>query len=53
MTGGVITGGWNFVWAAYSLTAAVLAIYMISVLSRYAKERSDAARRKTRSAEVN
>ncbi len=27
MTGGIITGGWEFVWAAYGLTFAALAIY--------------------------
>jgi heme exporter protein D len=39
MTGGVITGGWGFVWAAYGLTFSILAIYTISVLVRYRAEK--------------
>jgi hypothetical protein len=35
---GMIPGGWNFVVAAYSLTAAVLAIYGISVIVRLRAE---------------
>jgi len=38
MSGGMIPGGWNFVVAAYSLTAAVLAIYGISVILRLRAE---------------
>ena len=38
MSGGMITGGWNFVVAAYSLTATVLAIYGISVILRLRAE---------------
>ena len=34
MTEGIVTGGWEFVWAAYGLTAAVLGIYAVSVLMR-------------------
>jgi heme exporter protein CcmD len=34
MTEGIVTGGWEFVWAAYGLTAAVLVIYTISVIAR-------------------
>ena len=43
MTGGMIPGGWNFVVAAYSVTAIVLAIYGASVISRLRGEirRSD------------
>jgi heme exporter protein CcmD len=37
---GVVTGGWNFVWAAYGITALVLGGYAWSVLMRYRKERS-------------
>jgi heme exporter protein D len=39
MTGGVIYGGWGFVWAAYGLSASVLLIYGISVVMRYRRER--------------
>jgi hypothetical protein len=38
MTQGVITGGWNFVVAAYSITAAVLLIYGISLIARLRDE---------------
>ncbi len=36
---GVIAGGWEFVWAAYTVTAIVFLIYTGSVLSRYRRER--------------
>jgi hypothetical protein len=38
MTGGMIQGGWNFVVAAYSVTALVLTIYGISVIVRLRAE---------------
>ena len=38
MTQGVITGGWNFVIAAYSITAAVFVIYGISLIARLREE---------------
>jgi hypothetical protein len=38
MTGGMIPGGWNFVVAAYSVTALVLAIYGASVIARLRDE---------------
>jgi hypothetical protein len=38
MTGGMIPGGWNFVVAAYSITALVLAIYGASVIARLRAE---------------
>jgi hypothetical protein len=31
---GTITGGWGFVWAAYGITATVLALYAVSLLMR-------------------
>ena len=34
MTGGIVVGGWEFVWAAYGVTAAVLITYGISLASR-------------------
>ena len=34
MTGGYVTGGWGFVWAAYGWTALVLAVYGISLFVR-------------------
>ena len=43
MTGsGVIEGGWEFVAAAYAVSAVILASYALSVIARY---RAEAARR--------
>ena len=39
MTGGYVTGGWSFVWAAYGLTAVVLTSYGISLIVRLRKSR--------------
>jgi heme exporter protein D len=39
MTEGVISGGWEFVWAAYGITAAVFVLYGISLLSRMREAR--------------
>jgi hypothetical protein len=39
MSAGVITGGWNFVIAAYSITVAVLAIYGVSLITRLRAEK--------------
>jgi hypothetical protein len=38
MSGGVITGGWSFVVAAYSVTAAVFLIYGITLIARLRDE---------------
>ncbi len=38
MSGGYITGGWSFVWAAYGWTALVLTVYAVSVIVRLRKE---------------
>jgi hypothetical protein len=35
---GVIQGGWSFVIAAYSVSAAVLGGYAVSVFIRYRRE---------------
>lgn len=35
---GVVSGGWGFVWAAYSITGAALLIYGISLVTRIRKE---------------
>lgn len=41
MTGsGVISGGWEFVWAAYGVTVAVLGAYAGTVLFRFRAERA-------------
>jgi hypothetical protein len=36
---GVITGGWSYVVAAYSITTLILAVYAVSLLSRLRQER--------------
>jgi hypothetical protein len=36
---GVVTGGWEFVVAAYSVTAAMLVGYALSIHFRYRAER--------------
>ncbi len=40
MTGGYVSGGWEFVWAAYGLTAFALTAYGISLFLRLRNERS-------------
>ena len=32
---GVITGGWNYVWAAYIVTVLILGGYVVAVVARY------------------
>jgi hypothetical protein len=34
MTGGVVVGGWGYVWAAYGITGAVLVTYGVLLMSR-------------------
>ena len=41
---GVVTGGWEFVVAAYSVSAAVLLGYALSIHMRYRSERERARR---------
>ncbi|HEU5161589.1 MAG TPA: hypothetical protein VFV54_00450 [Thermoanaerobaculia bacterium] len=46
---GVIEGGWEFVWAAYTVTTIVFLVYTGSVISRYRNERKrDGAARGSR-----
>lgn len=40
MTGGIVTGGWGFVWAAYGITLAAFIIYSISIFVRYRQEQA-------------
>ena len=37
---GVIEGGWEFVIAAYAVSAAILLGYAVSVIWRYRRERN-------------
>ena len=39
---GVVTGGWSYVWAAYAITAAVLVIYGVTLITRLRDEWSRA-----------
>jgi hypothetical protein len=41
---GVVTGGWNFVVAAYSVTGLVLLIYGVTIITRLRDEISRAAK---------
>jgi heme exporter protein CcmD len=41
---GVVEGGWEFVWAAYAVTAVTLLGYALSVHRRYRAERDVRAR---------
>lgn len=41
---GVVEGGWEFVVAAYLVTAAVLGAYAASIFLRFTTERRTAAR---------
>jgi hypothetical protein len=41
---GVVTGGWEYVTAAYVITALVLVVYAASVVARYRAEARRAAR---------
>ena len=40
---GTVTGGWNFVVAAYAVTAAVFVLYGVSLITRLRDARSRAA----------
>ena len=42
MTDGIVVGGWEFVWAAYGLTAAALLIYGVSLIVRLRQARNHA-----------
>jgi hypothetical protein len=36
---GIVIGGWEFVWAAYALTAIALVAYGVMVVTRSREER--------------
>jgi heme exporter protein CcmD len=42
---GVVQGGWEYVWMAYGLTAAVFVAYGISVAVRYRAELKQSSKR--------
>jgi hypothetical protein len=39
MNGGVIVGGWEFVWGAYGLTFGAFLIYGVNLIARLRHER--------------
>jgi heme exporter protein CcmD len=41
---GVIAGGWEYVWAAYAVTAVILLGYAASLIARYRAEKRRADR---------
>ncbi len=43
MSQGIVSGGWNFVIAAYGVTAAVLLIYGVTLITRLREARSRSA----------
>lgn len=44
MSGGVVTGGWGYVWAAYTITAGALVIYGVTLITRLRDEWSREAK---------
>lgn len=50
---GVIEGGWEFVWAAYGISAAVLLGYAASLVARLRSERARVRREASRGLEVS
>lgn len=40
---GVVTGGWGYVWAAYGITAVVLLVYGVTLITRLREEWSRGA----------
>jgi hypothetical protein len=43
MSQGIVSGGWNFVIAAYGITAAVLVLYGVTLITRLREARTRAA----------
>ncbi len=43
MTQGLVSGGWNFVIAAYGITAAVLVLYGVTLITRLREAKSRAS----------
>jgi hypothetical protein len=53
MMTGVIEGGWEFVIAAYVVTALALGLYTLSVAMRYRSERARLERERAAGPEVS
>ena len=43
MSQGIVSGGWNFVIAAYGVTAAVLVLYGVTLITSLREARTRAA----------
>ncbi len=43
MSQGIVSGGWNFVIAAYGITAAVLVLYGVTLITRLREARTRSA----------
>ena len=43
MNGGVVVGGWEYVWAAYGITALAFIVYGVSLITKLREERGRAA----------
>jgi hypothetical protein len=40
MNGGVVVGGWEYVWAAYGITALAFIVYGVSLITKLREERA-------------
>lgn len=43
MTEGIVLGGWEYVWAAYGITALAFVIYGATLVAKLREERTRAA----------
>jgi hypothetical protein len=43
MNGGVVVGGWEYVWAAYGITALAFLVYGVTLIAKLREERARAA----------
>ena len=44
MTGGIVVGGWEYVWMAYGLTFSAFLIYGVTLITKLREERARAQR---------
>jgi heme exporter protein D len=42
MNGGIVVGGWQFVWSAYGITGAALLIYGLTLFARLRQVKGNA-----------
>jgi hypothetical protein len=43
MSGGVVVGGWQYVWMAYGLTGFAFLVYGVTLITRIREERTRSA----------